>query len=288
MDRNDIKAKEMKYLNLGCGSHFSTEKEWTNIDFVSTGDGVIAHNLLHGIPYEDNSFDVVYHSHILEHFSKDDGEKFIAACFRVLKPEGVLRIAIPDLEIIVRNYILFLEKGIENPNDQVVRANYDWMKIEMYDQTVRNVSGGEMGKYLFQEKIINEGFVFERIGDEGKSIRNNFLNSKNKNVLSQSSKKQHTSILNKIKIKLKTKLIQILNINTEHLAIGSFRLGGEVHQWMYDRYSLYNLLMAEGGDKIEIKTAFSSKIPNWSDFLIDGKNHVTRKPDSLFMECIKK
>jgi predicted SAM-dependent methyltransferase len=65
----------MKYLNLGCGSHYSTATEWTNLDFTSLDNNVIAHNLLTGIPFEDNSFDLVYHSHVLEHFSKEDGEK---------------------------------------------------------------------------------------------------------------------------------------------------------------------------------------------------------------------
>ena len=78
----------MKYLNLGCGSSFLTMSEWTNLDFTSSGESVIAHNLLNGIPYSDNYFDLVYHSHVLEHFSKDDGEAFIAECFRVLKPGG--------------------------------------------------------------------------------------------------------------------------------------------------------------------------------------------------------
>ena len=67
----------MKYLNLGCGSHYSTATEWTNLDFTSLDNNVIAHNLLIGIPFEDNSFDLVYHSHVLEHFSKEDGETFI-------------------------------------------------------------------------------------------------------------------------------------------------------------------------------------------------------------------
>ena len=40
----------MKYLNIGCGSHYSSDFVWTNLDFTSTGKNVIAHNLLKGIP----------------------------------------------------------------------------------------------------------------------------------------------------------------------------------------------------------------------------------------------
>ena len=43
---------KLNYLNLGCGSTF--HKDWTNVDFVSTGEDVIAHNLLSGVPFNDN------------------------------------------------------------------------------------------------------------------------------------------------------------------------------------------------------------------------------------------
>ena len=36
-----------------------------------------------------------------------------------------------------------LEKGISNLDDDLIKANYDWMLLEMYDQTVRNSSGGQ-------------------------------------------------------------------------------------------------------------------------------------------------
>ena len=66
---------DKKYLNLGCGYHF--HKSWTNVDFIETGEGVIAHNLTKGVPFSDGTFDAVYHSHVLEHFSRKDGEMFI-------------------------------------------------------------------------------------------------------------------------------------------------------------------------------------------------------------------
>lgn len=276
----------MKYLNLGCGSHYSSKPEWTNLDFVSTGEGVIAHNLLSGIPFEAATFDLVYHSHVLEHFSKEDGDKFISECFRVLKQGGTLRIAIPDLEQIARNYLKFLDEGLQNPNNAMIRANYEWMLIEMYDQTVRNVSGGNMGKYLFQETMPNEDFVFQRIGEEGRSIRNSHLASKEKK--NSPSPIQHIGLLTKLKIKLRNYLIKKVHIDTEAHKIGQFRLGGEIHQWMYDRYSLTNLLESKSGIDVKIQDAFKSNILNWADYTIDGENNKTRKPDSLFIEVIKK
>lgn len=268
--------------------HYSSASEWKNLDFVSTGEGVVAHNLLQGIPFADNSFDLVYHSHVLEHFSKADGEKFISECLRVLKPTGVIRIAIPDLERIVRTYLKCLEDGLENPHDAIAKANYDWILLEMYDQTVRNHSGGNLAKYLFQDNMVNEQFVFNRIGDEGRGIRNSFLKNKIKNPKQASGNVPLSGFKSRLKNKVKNYLLAKCGVDLKSNEIGEFRLGGEIHQWMYDRYSLSNLLRSFNADDIKIRDAFTSYIPNWESYKLDGNNPSVRKPDSLFVEAIKK
>lgn len=280
----------MKYLNLGCGSHFSTSTEWTNLDFVSSGKDVIGHNLMNGIPFEDESFDLVYHSHVLEHFSKEDGNKFINDCFRVLKIGGIIRIAVPDLEQIVRDYLKCMETGLNNPNDKTNEQNYEWMLLEMYDQTVRNYGGGNMCKYLYRDVIPNENFIYKRLGEEARGIRNSYLSSNNKSISIGGTKKLKSGSQNfvvEFKSKLKKMFLKRWGIDEKALAIGKFRLEGEIHQWMYDRYSLSNLLKGAGGKNVQVKNAFSSTIDNWNDYNLDGKDLITRKPDSLFMEATK-
>lgn len=49
----------------------------------------------------------------------------------------------------------FLNENTENQND-ISTANYDWIMLEMYDQTVRNYSGGQMAEFLKQPHLINE------------------------------------------------------------------------------------------------------------------------------------
>ena len=66
---------------------------------------IYIHNLLTKFPWEDNSIDVIYSSHTLEHFSKTDGQNFLSECHRVLKKEGIIRIVVPDLDYFVREYI---------------------------------------------------------------------------------------------------------------------------------------------------------------------------------------
>ena len=136
----------MKKLNLGCGYHYT--QGWTNLDFKSAGPDVIAWDLRKGIPFPDNNFDVVYHSHLLEHLAKNEAEKFMYDCFRVLSPGGILRVVVPDLECITRWYLHALELCLQGSKEWV--PNYQWIMLEMYDQAVRNKSGGDMKKHLIE------------------------------------------------------------------------------------------------------------------------------------------
>ncbi len=282
------------YLNLGCGHRYHSE--WINVDFVSTGENVIAHNLLQGIPFEDNHFDVVYHSHVLEHFAKKNGKEFIKECYRVLKKNGIIRLAIPDLEQIAREYLKNLEAALQD--NENAKQNYEWIKLELYDQTVRTTEGGDMANYIFQNSIPNEEYVFQRIGEEGKIMRENYLanqkNSQNKNQIIQSEKQTQSFIANlktKIRNKIKDRLFrddfEKMENEKEYTQLGKFRLGGEIHQWMYDRYSIKKLLEEVGFQNVEVKTAFESNILSWNDYQLESQNGRVFKPDSLFVEAIK-
>lgn len=282
----------MKLINLGCGSHY--HKDWTNIDFVKSSEYVISHNLLTGIPFPNKSFDVVYHSHILEHFSKEDGFHFIKECYRILNTNGIIRIAVPDLEIIVKEYLQNLQMALNG--DKEAKNNYEWINLEFFDQMVRNESGGEMKKYLYQSVLINEEYVFKRIGLEGKNIRESFFKkhqgTKNKKKQIQPETTIFKLLLNKCKVVISKvkRFIQKCSLTNEELKalkIGQFRLGGEIHQWMYDRYSLTELLRKVGFKEIKVCTAFESDIKDWETYQLDVINGEVRKPDSLFIEARK-
>lgn len=67
---------------------------------------ILRHDLRNGIPADDDSIDVLYHSHFFEHLTRDEGRKFLADCYRCLKPEvGVMRIVVPDFELWCQSYI---------------------------------------------------------------------------------------------------------------------------------------------------------------------------------------
>lgn len=92
------------YLNVGWWPHLGDGSMYANPNGVEN-TYLYNHDLVKGIPAVDNSLDVVYHSHLLEHLSNLEGIGFLAACYRVLRPGGFMRIVVPDLELWTKNYV---------------------------------------------------------------------------------------------------------------------------------------------------------------------------------------
>lgn len=282
----------MKALNLGCGQRYHLD--WVNIDFQAHSESVTACNLSEGIPFPDNTFDVVYHSHLLEHFPKESASQFLSQCLRVLKPNGILRVAVPDLEAIAKNYLSALDKVISEVPEW--NHNYDWIVLELLDQAVRNYSGGSMAVYLEQESLPNADFVIQRIGKTAQQII--FAGEQKRSQVN----KEHPNLKTQIKTFIKPFyhflrdpshrreifLQLLLGSEYEALQIGRFRQSGEVHQWMYDRYSLKRLLEHCGFSDVVQRSAVESYIENWHQFNLDTEpDGSVYKSDSLYMEAVK-
>jgi len=81
--------------NLGSGGKYKAD--WVNVDVGGKADLQID---LGKFPWDipDKSADEILASHILEHFTKDDGRKFIGECYRIMKVGARLHIAVPDMD----------------------------------------------------------------------------------------------------------------------------------------------------------------------------------------------
>lgn len=278
------------FLNVGCGGRY--RPGWTNVDFASCGDEVIGHDILTGLPFPDDTFDVVYHSHVLEHIPKALAPDFMKECWRVLRSGGVLRVVTPDLERLVREYLRTLEAA--EAGDRSERLNYDWMMIHLYDQTVRERSGGEMGRWLSRQPVPNEDYALAWIGVEGKQIVDYY---KQQAVSPPSSaKRQAPGIIGSLfgkgswhRTAPRERLLQaLLGHEYEALRVGRFRRSGEIHHWMYDRHSLARLLSDAGLSKPRKLSATESTLPSWSDHNLDTEpDGSVFHPDSIFMEATK-
>lgn len=54
------------------------------------------------LPFENNSVDAIYCSHVLEHFEAEDGLKISREAFRILKIGGIFRVILPDISKIAK------------------------------------------------------------------------------------------------------------------------------------------------------------------------------------------
>ena len=67
--------------------------------------GIRCLDVRRGLPFPDNSVDVVYSSHMIEHLFRDEAAAFLREVRRVLAPAGICRIVVPDMASMVRWYV---------------------------------------------------------------------------------------------------------------------------------------------------------------------------------------
>ena len=78
--------KKLIKLNLGCGSDH--KKGFINIDIDKRLKPDLVHDVRKKLPYKANSVDHILLQDLLEHVTKEDGEKLLADCSRVLRAGG--------------------------------------------------------------------------------------------------------------------------------------------------------------------------------------------------------
>ena len=94
--------ESVRRLNWGCGEH--AEPGWINSD-RKEGTGILACDILGGLPLEDASVDYAVSIHALPELRPDELVPALEELRRVLRPGGVLRLALPDLIAGVRAYL---------------------------------------------------------------------------------------------------------------------------------------------------------------------------------------
>lgn len=120
--------KDRLLLNLGCGPH-AANTDWTDVDGslnlwwqqrmpaclwralpLSRGlrrwpPHVRFMDLTQPLGFDSASADAIYASHLLEHLYLEDALSLLSECRRVLKPGGILRLVLPDLAGMAREYL---------------------------------------------------------------------------------------------------------------------------------------------------------------------------------------
>lgn len=141
----------MSYVQYGCG--LCAPAQWINFDASPTliverlpvigrllritgfPPNVLRGDIVRGLPVPEGSSKGVYASHVLEHLTRSDLETALANTLRMLRPGGVFRLVVPDLEARARRYLSM----IGDP------AAADWL--------MRSTMLGKERRPSFREKV---------------------------------------------------------------------------------------------------------------------------------------
>lgn len=145
-------ATESADLKLNLGSGTNAVSGWVNVD-KSIGPWLTRHKRIKGLlkiarvvspqqfntewpssiqkvsltshfPWKDGSVQAIYSSHMLEHLTRNEVKAFLANCFRVLRPGGIIRLALPDLEEAVQEYLRMKQVGKPDSADALIESLY--------------------------------------------------------------------------------------------------------------------------------------------------------------------
>lgn len=141
---------KLKRVNLGSGNDYL--EGWINVDIDPDAKVDVVADLSSTFPFKDNSIDEIKASDILEHFTKEDGVRFLTECHRVLRQRGKIFIRTHDLYEIFRKF----------SNDPLVMAHFIYG-----DTSQTGVFGAH--KYAYTKESLR--FVLKKTGFEIESHR---------------------------------------------------------------------------------------------------------------------
>jgi len=96
-----LKSKKPIKLEIGAGPERKLQG-WTTADLCDGCDIVL--DLTKPLPFPDKSVDMIYSSHVLEHFKFTELMQLLGECYRVLKPGGIFSASVPNARIYIEAY----------------------------------------------------------------------------------------------------------------------------------------------------------------------------------------
>jgi SAM-dependent methyltransferase len=141
-------------LHLGCGKrhipgfvHIDAV-EYPHIDHVSTIDNLSF--------IGDNSVDLIYSCHVLEHFKRKNLASVLTEWHRVLKPGGILRSSVPDFEKLCEVYqksknINLVIGAIFGRQDYLYNIHYNVFDYQSFESILINTGFKNVQKYDWRD-----------------------------------------------------------------------------------------------------------------------------------------
>jgi SAM-dependent methyltransferase len=193
---DNVSETQPIYLNIGCG--YAAPEKWTNVDSSPTArleklpivggilgklsgnaqrfpDAVRYGNIITGGIFADNSVTAIYASHVLEHLALADMRSALANLYRMLRPDGTIRVIVPDLAARAEAYVVRAKAGDEDAAEAFMRGCYLGRETRGLIGNIRSVFCGSDHLWMWDEasmrrELERAGFVDIRrasFGDSG-------------------------------------------------------------------------------------------------------------------------
>lgn len=100
--RRYLVSNEVRKLQLGAGP--TVLPGWLSTDVAPASFRILYLDATRPFPLDDDTIDYIYSEHMIEHVSWHEGLRMLRECRRVLRPGGAIRVATPDLGVLVDLY----------------------------------------------------------------------------------------------------------------------------------------------------------------------------------------
>ncbi|MGI0107855.1 class I SAM-dependent methyltransferase [Salinimicrobium sp. WS361] len=103
-------------LHIGCGANFL--EGWLNTDIDDSDERIAYLDAGEEFPLSTESFDFIFSEHLFEHLNVEQQVIMLRESLRILKPNGIMRIATPSLG--------FLNRLYNNPDKELHEEYIKW------------------------------------------------------------------------------------------------------------------------------------------------------------------
>jgi predicted SAM-dependent methyltransferase len=97
-----LRSHTPKSLHIGASNNILPG--WLNTEIFLTHTPLVYLDATKRFPFADNALDYIMSEHMIEHIDYEAGLSMLRECFRVLRPNGRVRISTPDLQVLLALY----------------------------------------------------------------------------------------------------------------------------------------------------------------------------------------
>jgi predicted SAM-dependent methyltransferase len=160
-----LQSHSVPKLLLGAGT--IALEGWFNTDLNPKLKTIYYMDAASPFPIDNSVFEYVFSEHLIEHLTRQQGSLMLKECFRVLKPGGKIRVATPNLEVLLglyhdqanplaQEYIKWItDKSIRlpvyKPSIVINNAFYNWGHQFLYDRELLEMALREAGFINIQQ-----------------------------------------------------------------------------------------------------------------------------------------